>query len=215
MVKLTKRPAPPKPITTENDYRSNPNFAVLADDCYEKCYICECKSSSLNVEHRIPHKNDKALKYDWGNLFLSCSHCNNIKLDAFENILDPSVYDPEDYLALSLAIDSLVEKVVVETLTNDISTVQTADLLEKVYNGGTTAIKEIECTNLRNKVSKCVRDFLQYVKGYHDEPDTKLRDLIAKKITKEISRSSEFAAFKRKIVRDDAELSVKFATALK
>ncbi len=210
MVKLTKRPAPPQPITTENDYRSNPNFAALAEDCFNKCYICECKSSSLNVEHRIPHKGNSLLKYDWQNLYVSCGHCNNIKLDKFDNILDPSACDPENYIALSLTADSLMEKVVVEALMNDNSTVQTADLLEKVYNGGTTAIKEIECANLRNAVSDCIAKFLQYIKDYRDEPDIGYDKIIEK----EISRSSEFAAFKRKIIRDDAELSVIFAASL-
>jgi hypothetical protein len=211
MVKLTKRPEPPKPIATENDYRTDPNFAALVEDCFGKCYICENdKATTLNVEHRVPHRGDVSLKYDWHNLFLSCGHCNNIKLDSYDNILDPSKCDPEDYIALSLTTDSFVEEVVVEALSNDESAAQTATLLKYVYNGGTTAIKEVECANLRNAVAVCIARFLQYVKSYQDEPDIGYDAIIEK----EISRSSAFAAFKRKIVREDAELSAKFATSL-
>ncbi len=210
MVKITKRPLPPKSIKTEHDYRRNPNFAAIAEDCLNKCYICECKSSTLNIEHRIPHRGDDSLKYDWHNLFLSCGHCNNTKMTGYTNILDPSQCDPEHYIALSLTTDSLIEKIEVAALANDSSTVQTADLLEKVYNGGTTVIKELECSNLRNAVSDCIARFLQYLKGYQEEPDIGYDAIIEK----EISRSSEFAAFKRKILRDDAELSVIFAASL-
>jgi hypothetical protein len=215
MVKITKRPEPPKKtITSENDYRSNPNFKTLADDCFNKCYICECKSSSLNVEHRIPHQGKNSLKYDWHNLFLSCDHCNNTKGVRYNNILDPSRCDPEDFIALSLTTDSWIEKVIVEALANDASTVQTVDLLEKVYNGEITAIKKAECANLRNAISENIYTFRQYIKNYNDEPDGQFRNFIKEKIKNEIARSSAFAAFKRKIIRDDADLSVTFAAAL-
>ena len=210
MIKLTKRPTPPQPIATEKDYRNNPNFSALVEDCFGKCYICEDKATTLNVEHRVPHRGDASLKYDWQNLFLSCGHCNNIKRDSYDDILDPTQCDPEDHIALSLAIDSLVEEVLVEALSSDKSVTQTANLLKCVYNGGTTAIKEIECAHLRNAVSGCIARFLQYIKGYRDEPDLGY-DVI---IEKEISRASAFASFKRKIVRDDVELSAKFSSAL-
>ena len=210
MIKLTKRPAPPQPIATEKDYRSNPNFNALVEDCFGKCYICEDRATTLNVEHRVPHRGDDLLKYDWQNLFLSCGHCNNIKGDSYDDILDPTKCDPEDHIALSMTIDSLVEEVLVEVLSNDKSAAQTGNLLKCVYNGGTTAIKEIECANLRNAVSSCLSRFLQYVKGYRDEPDLGY-DVI---IEKEISKASPFASFKRKIVRDDVELSAKFSEAL-
>jgi hypothetical protein len=88
--------------------------------------------------------------------------------------------------------------------------VQTAELLEKVYNGKTTAIKKAECANLRNAISNCIVRFCRFIEDYREEPDIGYDAIIEK----EIARASEFAAFKRKIVRDDAELSVAFAAAL-
>jgi hypothetical protein len=86
------------------------------------------------------------------------------------------------------------------------------ELLGLVYNGGSTDIKEIECTNLRNEhLMPNIRLFYQYLHGYREEPDLVGYDTL---IRKEIDRSSIFAAFKRKIVRDDPELSAVFADAL-
>ena len=212
MVKLVKRPAPPQPITTENSYRNNPNFNALVEDCFGKCYICEnSKATTLNVEHRVPHRGDDTLKYDWQNLFLSCGHCNNIKGDSYDNILDPTKCDPEDSIALSLDSDALAPNVVVNALTDDVSTKQTVKLLTHVYNGGTTAIKEVECAVLRNEIADCMKKFLQFIEGYSKEPDEGYDSIIEK----EISRASAFAAFKRKIVRDDPRLLIKFADSLK
>ena len=84
MVKLTKRPLPPKPITAERHYRNDPNFSAIVEDCFGKCYICENdNATTLNVEHRISHRGDDRIKYDWNNLFLSCGHCNNIKIEGY------------------------------------------------------------------------------------------------------------------------------------
>jgi hypothetical protein len=74
MIKINKSLLPKSvEIKQEEDYRDGIIFELIRKDCFDKCYICEDKDiTTLNVEHRIPHKNDKKLKYDWNNLFLSC-----------------------------------------------------------------------------------------------------------------------------------------------
>lgn len=215
MIKLKKRPLPPKPITCENDYRSDPNFTALCDDCFNKCYICENdRATTVNVEHRVAHEGKPLLKYDWHNLFLSCGHCNNIKLAAYNGIIDPSKCDPEDHIALSLTTENYIEKVLVTPLANDESTKQTAKLLDIVYNGEKTAQKKLESENLRNIVSENVAKFIRYITAYQEEPDESLQTVYHDEIEREISRSSAFAAFKRQIVREDRVLSSSFAAAL-
>ena len=214
MIRLNKRPLPPNvTIASENDYRKGNVFNILAEDCHSKCYICEDKPTTINVEHIVPHRNDPALKFDWNNLFLACGHCNNIKRAKFNDILDPTKCEPENHVALSVEItNDLIEQVKIEPLTTDDSTMQTVELLGLVYNGGSTDVKEIECSNLRNEhLMPNLRLFYQYIHNYHEEPDLGYADIISK----EIDRSSIFAAFKRKIVRDDAELSIVFAESLK
>jgi len=52
----------------------------LEDDFKNKCYICgEKEPKDINVEHFVAHEGNQGLKLDWNNLFLSCTHCKNIK----------------------------------------------------------------------------------------------------------------------------------------
>jgi hypothetical protein len=205
MVKLTKRELPPDvTITSENDYRSGIVFEMLVEDCYQKCYICEDKPTSINVEHIVSHRSDQKLKYDWNNLFIACPHCNNIKSTRYDDTLNPTECDPEEHIELSVDIsEDFIEAVRIEPIKRDSCTLRTVELLGYVYNGGSTDIKEIECANLRNEhLLPDIQRFMQFVKGYNDEPDLGY-DVILKK---EVNRASKFAAFKRRIIRDYPEL---------
>jgi len=214
MVRLTKSALPANlTIESEGDYRKSEIFDILAEDCHRKCYICEDKPTTINVEHIVPHRNDPALKFCWDNLFIACGHCNNIKLAKFDDILNPTKCDPEEHIELSVEImDNLIEKVHIKSLLEDSSTAQTAELLELVYNDGLTANKKIECSNLRNEhLMPNIRRFFQYLNGHREEPELGYEKIIIK----EIARSSAFAAFKRGMVRNDPELSIMFADSLK
>ena len=213
MVRLTKSPLPPDiTISSEQDYRKGEVIDTLIKDCHGKCYLCEEKPTTINVEHITPHRNDSNLKYDWNNLFIACGHCNNIKHVKYDEIINPVKRDPEEHIALSAVItEELMDHVQIETLTSDEITINTAKLLNLIYNGESTSIKRHECANLRNEhLMPILRRFYQYICGYRNEPDLGFADLIKK----EIDRSSAFAAFKRKIIRDDPELSRIFSASL-
>ena len=213
MVKLTKTPLPSDIIIkSDKDYRSDKIFDILVKDCNSKCYICEDKPTTINIEHIIPHRNDPALKLCWDNLFIACGHCNNTKSDKYENIIDPVKHDPEEHIALSIIISgNLIDSVGIEALKKDESTSQTANLLRLVYNDGSTAIKKVECSNLRNQhLMPNIRLFYQYIENYRKEPNIVYECIIRE----EIDRSSKFAAFKRKIIKDDPKLREIFADAL-
>jgi hypothetical protein len=211
MVRLTKSKLPSGvTITKEQDYRSGIVFDTIVQDCHGKCYLCEDKPTTINVEHIVPHRSAPSLKFDWDNLFIACGHCNNLKRDKYVNIINPLKVDPEEHIALSLEItDNLVEQIIVEPLSQDTEVKLTVEFLCHVYNGGSTDIKGVECANLRNRISKELSLFYRYVDGYKNEPE--LHEIV---LAEEIGRSSEFAAFKRKIIRDDPTLSVQFAYAL-
>jgi membrane-associated HD superfamily phosphohydrolase len=162
------------------------------------------------VEHRIPHKNDEKLKYDWNNLFLSCGHCNTTKGVHYVGIIDPCKIDPESVLELRLETNNLMEHVVITQLIDSPDVTMTAKLLENVYNGKQTAIKKLEATQLRKKISKELSHFQQYLLDNKNEPDLGYDKII----TEKISRSSAFAAFKRQIIRDNEELQQQFSEAL-
>jgi len=84
--------------------------------------------------------------------------------------------DPEEHIALSAEItDEMTDKVSIESISADNSTLKTAELLGLVYNGGSTDIKEIECSNLRNShLMPNIRLFYQYIRIFHEEPDWRI-----------------------------------------
>ena len=78
-----------KASENESSYNIESVNQALKEIFHGKCYICENKAvTSYQIEHLVPHRGDKTLKYDWKNLFWSCAHCNNIKSDKYEPILD-------------------------------------------------------------------------------------------------------------------------------
>jgi uncharacterized membrane-anchored protein YjiN (DUF445 family) len=159
------------------------------------------------VEHRVSHQGDLALKYNWNNLFLSCSHCHNTKRDKYDNIINPTIVDPEEYIAFS--IDGLRKNVTITKLDGGTDVDITIELLDRVYNG-TTDIKRFEANALRNRLSDELALFKMQAKLYDEEPTTERFDYIKR----EISRASLFAAFKRKIVRDSPMLANTFSGVL-
>ena len=214
MVKLTKRPLPAEiTIKNENDYRRGIVLKMLVEDCYNKCYICEDKPSDINIEHITPHRNDISKKYDWDNLFIACGYCNGIKGQGFNNIINPTIYDPEKYITLSLnMLDGFIDSVQIEISKGseyDTSVLETVELLEYIYNGNFTELKDIGAANLRNEhILPDIQRLWNFIENHINEPNLGYDVLI----TKEISRSAKFAAFKRKIVCD-TPLAVRFQEA--
>lgn len=171
-----------------------------------KCYICENKKiTSYNIEHLRPHRNvDKDLKFKWENLFLSCSHCNNIKSDKFHNILDCTEVDIDELISFRKHGNfSWDEKIEILSLKKSSKVNETVELLNKVYEG-TTAMKKLECLNIKKELRKEIQKFINAINEY-EETDGEDKEDAKALINKELRSNSPFAAFKRWIVRDNEE----------
>ncbi|MCL2163608.1 MAG: HNH endonuclease [Oscillospiraceae bacterium] len=203
-------------IKCPNDYQTGPIFQLLFRDCYGKCYICEQVPIQYVVEHIVAHRGNLDLKYSWINLLLACSYCNNVKNRAefYDGIINPTETDPEDVFSLELSFDGLREKVIVTVINqveNKMLADKTAKLLDLVYNNSSVRDNQkVSSANLRNKLSRNIRDFYVLIANYKAEHD----DGNYNCILDEISRKSEFAAFKRVIVRSDPELLCDFEKVL-
>jgi hypothetical protein len=210
MVKLTKRPLPDgTPLNSERHYSGGVVWNMLIEDCLNKCYICEDKPKNPVTEHIIPHKGNKVLKYDWNNLLLACDYCNNIKGDKYDNVINPLKCDPEKHIRLY--IEDLKGTVTVEALDTNANTLQTAELLDYVYNGGKTDKKTSGSINFRKEqLLPDIKWFMVYIENHRDEPN----DESAAIITDEINRASKFAAFKRDIIRSSPDLNAQFGSLL-
>jgi uncharacterized protein (TIGR02646 family) len=209
MIKISKSPLPAGTvIRNSRDWIPGTTvYAQLSKDCHDKCYICEESTSELNVEHIKPQSKYPSSDFvlGWNNLLLACKeHCNTLKGNSFENIINPCLIDPETKISLSIDFGTIA----VKQLDSEPDTRETAELLERVYNGaGLNASWRTRCRKLRGKVETNVKMFLAYTENIGDETYEEL-------IRQEIAGSSAFAAFKRKIVRDNPELYSKFATNL-
>lgn len=186
-------------------YRQEKVIQKVKQDFYNKCYLCEIKeTTSLNIEHFIPHKGNKDLKFEWSNLFLSCYHCNNIKGHKYDNILNP-VDEEED-------VENLIKyrmepfpksKVEIVPLKTDDKIKKTCELLELIYNGS-TALKSEEAHNLKKKLLDDLMDFQEQLYIYYYE-EVFEDDVAAarKNIAKHLNKKSSFTAFKRWIIKDN------------
>ena len=201
MIKINKRPLPEGvAITKESDYRSGIVFQMLVEDFHEKCYICEDSvHTSPNVEHRISHKSDPILKYDWNNLYLSCGHCNNIKLGRYDDIIDPIHVDPEEFIELSYGGDAEVRSMVIIRKIKGCGDVDlTICLLNEVYNEPKPDMKKYACSMLKRELAAELAIFRQLLEEYQANPSEAAKMVIEE----ELSDKSLFAAFKRNMARN-------------
>lgn len=73
-------------------------------DSFGKCIYCESKVlhvSHGDIEHIKPKKRFPKLTYEWTNLALVCSRCNNHKRDGFDEScppVNPFTEDPDQFL---------------------------------------------------------------------------------------------------------------------
>lgn len=208
MVKLYKTLPLPKHlhIQSHKDWGYGTDVhRLLEDDCFGKCYICENKPkerSSLTVEHVESRDFAPKRVYDWENLLLACERCNTLKDHSYNNIINPSVYDPEELLAFGLTDD--LRQVDITCLSTCLKAKETKQLLEVVYND-----KRRNDVRLLSKLLHEIQVFNYYLECWQDGEEA-----FGLYIREALNRSSEFAAFKRKIVRDDPQLMEQFGDAL-
>jgi uncharacterized protein (TIGR02646 family) len=194
------------------DYKCANVLERIKDDFKNKCYICEYKEPvAINVEHFRPHEGDANLKFDWNNLFWSCSHCNNTKLGKYQNILNCTDNTDDVVNKLKYIFNPFpYEQVQIIELDNSPETIMTRDLLTAVYNG-TTKLKTIESANLRNKLLEEIMDFQkQLCEYFRDTNSPEDKEYFFIKIRGHIHRGSNFTAFKRWIILENGKLKDEF-----
>ncbi len=187
----------------DGTYNKQDVLDQLYRDFKNKCYICESKGiESINIEHFAPHKDtNKIRKFNWSNLFWSCSHCNKIKSEK-ENFLNCTVRDEKiDTKIKYLLNDDLNDnKVVLEAVCGDIKTQNTINLLEKVYSG-TTDQNKFQAREKRNKLYDELSDFTSLLLKYIRTEDILKKNELLVSIKNQLTNTSEFTAFKRWVVR--------------
>lgn len=225
MINVTKSQPAPECLAIEKAKKSSENYGCgdvinrIKDDFHNKCYLCEEKYiSAINVEHFLPHRGtDRDLMFDWNNLFFACVHCNSTK-SVLENILDCTKSNPVICDVLKFEINPIFPKehVIVTALNNESVTLETAKLLNLIYNGTQTSRKISEAENIRHKVCVVLNNFLELLNDYFD--DNRLNEnfkvIFKRKIIKELKSDSSFTAFKIWVVKSNPTFMVEFGEHL-
>ncbi|WP_368243913.1 HNH endonuclease [Clostridium tertium] len=216
MISIEKKPVPTdleKLVRDTKNYRHQVVVERIRSNFNNKCYLCEIKeSTSINIEHFIPHRGNDKLKYDWNNLYFACSHCNGIKGDRYDNILDPLSDDIESVINFNM--DAIpMAKVIIQSNSSNEKVSNTVMLLDEIYNKSSklAGVRTEESRNLRSKLLKELRNFQDSLYIYYDEDELEEdREKSRKEIIKHLRSKSQFTAFKRCLIRGNEVIFEEF-----
>ena len=177
----------------------------LIKDFNNKCYICEMKElQDANVEHLLPHKNGTYLerKFDWENLFWSCSHCNSVKNNGkYDNgIIDCCKEDPEKVLSFALVSDNVI--ITIRDADDEIQK-KTALLVTEVFSLKNTGMRTYRSDKRLKLLQREMNIFYKQLEKFHSHPESKV---IKRTMESLLRRESAFASFKRCYVREHANV---------
>ena len=135
--------------------------------------------------------------FDWNNLFYACEHCNGIKSDNFENLLDCTEVKKIDGL-LKVEYDaSKAKRQKVSVIDINSNSPETIELIRLVFSINTTPKRSMGSITLEKQVAKELRNFKLIVDEYMRNP-TQVNENLLKE---EVNNKSDFSAFKRWKVR--------------
>lgn len=198
-------------LKKNGSYNKQDVLDAIKEDFKNKCYICEWKKPiSINVEHFIPHKGNKDLKFDWDNLFLACYHCNNTKLGGFTNLLNCTIEADNVDKKIKYSIDTFpTGDVIIEAVEKSPKVIETVSLLEAIYNG-TTPQKKMESENLRDAIREEIDLFRLSLVNFYKTGIPHLKIIYEREIMEHLNKNSNFTAFKKWIIYSRPKLKSDF-----
>ena len=209
MVKIERTFPAPKSLAIESkkingSYTEIDVIEQLRKDFHDKCYICEINHlQDPQVEHLLPHKNRKYQErvFDWNNLFLSCSHCNNVKNQQKYDIgiIDCCKEDPEELLYFKLEKGNV--NVCGKNQENQ-NAVLTAELITEVFNLKNTGMRIYKSEMRFLELNKEMNKLYDTIEEMKENPNSKV---VLRKLKALLRKESKFAAFKRSYIRENKE----------
>lgn len=135
---------------------------------------------------------------------LACAHCNNIKLAAYDNILDCTNVDVDSLISFrKTTSNGWKENIEIKPLVDDNKVNKTVELLNKVYDG-TTPMKAMESININRHLRKELSEFNAALNEYYIAADYDREDY-KYLIIKNLKSKAPFCAFKRWIIKDASD----------
>lgn len=200
----------PESLTRKVSYSDEDVVLALCNIFHNKCYICETKEpTSLNVEHFDAHMNDQDKKFDWNNLFFSCARCNNFKRQYYNNLInctDPTV-DALRLIRHSAPLTPFTKEILIEAQDNDPKTIETADLIKRIFTEDNTGNKGVTGAYLRRRVWKRFSILHEQMNRYiNDDLLPEEREDALSRIKHFMNKQQEYSAFLRWAILDSPEL---------
>lgn len=209
---IRTHPAPPS-LAKKQCYRQEDVMVALNEIFFGKCYICETKDPlSINVEHFDAHMGDVDKKFDWNNLFFCCARCNNIKNANFNNLLNCTNQNIDVLRSIRhvFPVTPGQKKIVIEPKGNSEEIIETAQLIDKVFNDDSTGNRKVTNVSLKNKVFKRYAEFFKHVNIYIDSDKLQAnRDEAFEYLKQMMKKEQEYSAFIRWAVLEDLDLCAK------
>lgn len=142
MFNITRPQEVPKSLA-KKQYNHTDVIDVLKEIFHDKCYLCERNNiQDVEVEHLDPHKSDETKKYDWHNLFYSCSRCNSLKGTKHINLLDCTDSSVNVFREIIIEVPSASDRAIIVKASSPNPSEQilnTVALLQECYNSINTA----------------------------------------------------------------------------
>jgi hypothetical protein len=191
-----------------SDYRDARIVEKLHEIFYGKCYLCEDKDVSPQIDHFIPQSLDGARVNDWNNLYYACARCNSIKADRSDLIdcCDETQNVSDAIKCLCPSVPS--GDVIVEAQIQEQIVINTAELLDKCYNDQSTAHRGITRESLHERIFEKYALFIRHRMVLKDSSSTQSEKSDAKAKIKEMTEDKfPFSIFWKWHVKCDRVLS--------
>ena len=202
MIQLQKTTTAPASLAAKTRYDGEDVKALLAQDHYDKCYICERKlTTDFQVEHLHSQEHYPNEKYNWDNLFFVCSYCNGRKSANFDGIANPTKEAIEEKIVQTLNYDKA------DFATDDTSEAiqQTIVLLNNIFNGK-NAIRNFKEERFFEEFLSKMNKFEKAVNDYLCTPTYETKEVIRELLFIE----QEFLGFKYWIIKNNPTLKAVF-----
>lgn len=177
----------------------------IFSDQHGKCYICGRRlCTDVTVDHLRPLSRFSSRALLWSNLYLSCSYCNYRKGSAFDKILDPALSEIARLIRQEVDIPR-DRFIFTPSDSSDPAQVQTASLLDDIFNGHLRSVSYIRL-NMHRYAIHALIEFQTLCRSWLRSGDPLLRA----RIEAEISPKAEFLALKYWYMTSVPDLSRQF-----
>ena len=203
MIQLQKTTTAPASLANKKRYDDDDVKDLLAEDQYNKCYICERqRTTDFQIEHLHSQEHYPNERYNWDNLFFACSYCNTKKSSHFDNIVNPTKEAIEEKIVQTLNYNKA------DFTTNDTSETiqQTIELLNRIFNGK-NRMRDFKEERFFEEFLRKMNKFKQAINDYLSTPTPETKQVIKELL----SIKEEFLGFKYWIIKNNPTLFREFS----